>query len=117
MNRTVLKTENNGVTAKSIQAMKSSNTTFKKGAKPGPGRPKGLPNKIPASIKQGFLETFQELQKDPEKNLTAWAKKNTNLFYTLATKLIPTEIKAGFGGKTIVEIIRRSAAPETNAQD
>ena len=94
--------------------MVESKTRFKKGQKPGPGRPKGLPNKIPSTVKQGFLDAFKHLQGDPQKNLIAWAKKNPNLFYPLISKLIPAEVKGAFTGKTTLEIIRQPKKPNTN---
>lgn len=58
------------------------------------GRPKGIPNKLSASVRESVLAAFQKLQEDEKYNLEAWAKDNTTEFYKIAAKLIPTEIKA-----------------------
>jgi hypothetical protein len=56
------------------------------------GRKKNSKNRVTRSVKEGYLNTFIELQQSDRHNLTAWAKKNLTVFYSLATKLIPTEI-------------------------
>lgn len=87
--------------------MAKSRTSFK-GNNPGPGRPKGVPNKVPKTVKEGFLNAFIDLQSDPKNNILSFAKKNPKLFYALASKLIPTEVKGAFTGKTTLEIVRKS---------
>lgn len=93
--------------------MAKTKTSFKKGHA-GPGRPLGSPNKITASVKESFYACFTELQGDPKVNLIAWAKKNPSLFYQLATKLIPTEIKGNLTGKVQLEIIRKTQKQDEN---
>lgn len=56
------------------------------------GRPKGAVNKINKTVKETVLRVFNELQKDPKKNLLEFGKKHPIQFYQMAAKLIPTEI-------------------------
>jgi hypothetical protein len=61
--------------------------------KPGNGgRPKGSKNKVPQTIKEMVLQTFNELQEDPKTSLLTWGKKNLTEFYKISSKLIPHEI-------------------------
>ena len=67
----------------------------KKGVKPpnaGSGRKKGSKNKF-TTLKQAFLNSFNEL--GGEGALTEWAKKNDNrtAFYQMITKLLPKEVE------------------------
>lgn len=45
----------------------------------------------PASIKEAFVDVFNELQTQEHYSLLAWAKLNTSQFYLLITKLIPQQ--------------------------
>ena len=38
-------------------------------------------------------KAFNKLQDDPKANLFAWGQKNPTMFYQVASKLIPTEVK------------------------
>ena len=64
------------------------------------GRVAGTPNRITASIRQAFQDTFDRLQNDDEASLDAWAKKNLTEFYKLTSKLIPLDV-AVQGGLTL----------------
>lgn len=64
---------------------------FKKGEG---GRPFGSMNKITKTVKEVVLDTFTKLQEDKDHNLLEFAKKRPDLFYPIAAKLIPTDIKA-----------------------
>jgi hypothetical protein len=64
---------------------------FQKGNK---GKPKGAVNNLTKSVRESVLFAFNELQKDKEANLLAWAKDSPTEFYKIASKLIPTEINA-----------------------
>lgn len=65
--------------------------------KPGEGgRPKGVQNKITRTVKETVLAVFNDLQKDPKHNLTAFAEKYPRDFYQIAAKLIPTEVTGAF---------------------
>lgn len=57
---------------------------------PGPGRPKGAPNKVTASIRQALVAAFEKL--GGVKSLVAWGKANPNEFYKLWGRMAPTEV-------------------------
>lgn len=57
----------------------------------GPGRPKGLQNKLTRTVKEAFQEAFDHLQSHPNANLKAWGAKNPDKFYPIASKLIPID--------------------------
>ena len=61
------------------------------------GRPKGSSNKIGAELKEHFLKAFHTLQVDDKKDfhLVEWAKSNPKDFYSITSKLFPTEINHG----------------------
>jgi hypothetical protein len=59
---------------------------------PGPGRPKGLPNKSTVAVKQALQMAFEGVGGVPA--LTEWARENQGEFYKLYAKLLPTEVKA-----------------------
>lgn len=71
-----------------------------KGNKYSTGRPKGVPNKITQSVRERFVEAFDRLQTDDDVNLVAWATRNPDDFYKLASKLIPLDV-AVQGGLTL----------------
>ncbi len=77
---------------------------YKKGNKKLGGRKKGTQNVVTKTVKDAFLYAFNELQKDPKKNLVSWGRRSPNAFYMLAAKLIPLEFK-GEIKSTIVEKI------------
>lgn len=54
--------------------------------KKGLGRKKGSKNKIPADVRQAFLETFNEL--GGTQGLTAWALENPSIFYQTISKMV-----------------------------
>jgi hypothetical protein len=65
------------------------------------GRKKGVQNKVSRTVKETVLAVFNELQDDPKANLLEWGKKNPGYFYTIAAKLIPTELNAQVESNTI----------------
>jgi hypothetical protein len=68
---------------------------FQKG---NPGRPKGATNKLTISVREAFLKVFNDLQEDKNHNLMSFANKNPRHFYSIAAKLIPTEIQGILAG-------------------
>lgn len=71
---------------------------FAKGNK---GKPVGTVNettKLMRSVKEVVLNAFNELQQDPKANILTWGKENPKDFYTIAAKLIPTELNAKVEG-------------------
>lgn len=59
------------------------------------------------TVKETVLAVFNDLQSNPRHNLKAFAEKYPRDFYTIAAKLIPTEINAKLN-KVTLEIVRRN---------
>lgn len=59
---------------------------------PGPGRPKGVPNKVTTAVKDMLREALDKV--GGAKYLAQQAKKNPGPFLALIGKLIPSEVKA-----------------------
>lgn len=49
-------------------------------------------------IKDVFAQAFADLQTNPNLELKTWAAANPTAFYTLCTKLIPTQLTGEGGG-------------------
>ena len=58
--------------------------------KAGPGRPKGVPNKITASIRQALVNAFEKL--GGVRSLVKWGRENPSEFYRLWGRMAPTEV-------------------------
>jgi len=61
----------------------------------GPGRPKGLQNKMTTTAKEAFQVAFNDL--GGAEGMVEWAKMdpdNLKTFYTLYARLIPVDIQA-----------------------
>lgn len=59
---------------------------------PGPGRPKGIPNKTTTLVKEAMELAFEGLGSVPE--LVAWARDNRTEFYKLWIRMLPAKIEA-----------------------
>lgn len=59
---------------------------------PGPGRPKGVPNKATVQARQAFQDAFDEI--GGVKKLAEWAKGEPGEFFKLFARLIPVDVKA-----------------------
>ena len=57
---------------------------------PGPGRKRGVPNKVTAAIRQALVNAFEKL--GGVRSLVAWGKANPNEFYKLWGRMAPTEV-------------------------
>lgn len=57
------------------------------------GKPQGATNLITRTVKETVLAVFNEIQNDPKVKLSQFAKDYPRDFYTIAAKLIPTEVK------------------------
>ena len=61
--------------------------------KGGPGRPKGIPNKVTRCMKAQTWKVFEALDADPKTSLEEIAKKNPIWFYTVfSSKIIPKDV-------------------------
>jgi hypothetical protein len=64
--------------------------------KAGPGRPKGIPNKVTRAAKEAFAHAFEQL--GGTERMVQWAKsdpENLKVFYTLYARLIPLDVTSG----------------------
>lgn len=71
------------------------------GGKAGPGRPKGVPNKTTATIKEAIASVYAKLQDKQggdHAHFLAWAEESPTEFYKLAAKLIPVQLTGEDGG-------------------
>jgi hypothetical protein len=78
--------------------MAETTTSFKKGQKAGPGRPKGMPNKATAEVKEmilgalaaaGGVEYLTERANDP---------RTASAFLSLVGKVLPMQLTGDGGG-------------------
>jgi hypothetical protein len=61
--------------------------------KGGPGRPKGVPNKVTRCMRTKTWKVFEALEADPKTSLEEIAKKNPIWFYTVfSSKMIPKDL-------------------------
>ena len=68
---------------------------------PGPGRPKGVPNKVNGLAKDAVARVFEEI--GGIANMAMWAKDNPTQFYQLYAKLIPVQVDgAGENGEHLI---------------
>lgn len=77
------------------------------------GRPKGAINHLTRTVRETVLAAFNELQQDPKNNILEFAKKNPRDFYTIAAKLIPTEVNTQITSDGIAQIIVKQASDKT----
>lgn len=72
--------------------------------KPGPGRPKGISNKLTMNAKQAFQFAFDKI--GGGEALGEWANRNKTDFYKIYGRLIPTDVTVDPEANTIkVEIV------------
>lgn len=65
---------------------------------PGPGRPKGVPNKVNKAFREYMEDAITHLQtaqtaKEKRADLVQWAEDNPDKFYLIASKLIPVQVQ------------------------
>ena len=75
-----------------MASVREKNGRFGKGNRTG-GRPAGAKNRF-TTVKESFLEVFEELNPDGKAHLLTWARENPGDFYRLAARLLPREIDA-----------------------
>lgn len=82
------------------------------GGKPGPGRPKGSPNKVSKAAKDAIAEAAEKL--GGVNRLVAWAKEdplNERAFWaTIYPKLIPIQLAGDADAPLVTEIVIRGVA-------
>ena len=73
---------------------------------PGPGRPKGVPNKTTASIKSAISESFDKLGGVP--SLVSWGDEHPTEFYALWGRLAPKEVEMSTpaGAALVIKVVR-----------
>ena len=54
------------------------------------GRPKGVPNKLSAQVKENIVHVFEQM--GGVKKMTAWAEENQTEFFRLYARLAPTDV-------------------------
>ncbi|MCU0891487.1 MAG: hypothetical protein MUE77_07020 [Sandarakinorhabdus sp.] len=78
---------------------------------PGPGRPKGVPNKLTREVKAILQEAFEEL--GGVEKLVAWASRNDRNygeFLRLWVRLLPIQIGNDYGDVAAIRIEMLEAA-------
>jgi hypothetical protein len=81
---------NQGKSSRVSPVSKSGKNGIGKGT-PGPGRPKGMPNKTTASVKAAIIEAFEKRGGVPA--LVRWAEDDPTEFYKLWGRIAPTEVE------------------------
>ncbi len=75
--------------------------------KAGPGRPKGMPNKTTALLKDAILKAATDAgDGDMAAYLRAQAVANPGPFLSLLGKVLPMQVEAEVDGKLIIQIVR-----------
>jgi hypothetical protein len=73
---------------------------------PGPGRPKGLKNKLPIDLKKRILAVWDQLE-ESGKGLGTEAEKDPQWFYTNMVKpILPKDVKLDSDLNLTIKIVR-----------
>ena len=68
---------------------------------PGPGRPKGVPNKVSGLAKDAVAKVFDDI--GGVDAMCEWAKGNQTQFYAIYAKLLPLQVNgAGENGEHLI---------------
>lgn len=96
--------------AESVPSPEKGSNLFKPGQAPGPGRPKGVPNKLTKSIRDAVLEAVQP-GACHEEGLTGWLKdralggiEDRKIFAGMVSRVIPVEITGAGGGPIKIDL-------------
>ena len=73
--------------------------------KPGPGRPKGVPNKTTAAVKEMILEALSN--KGGVEYLERQAEANPTAFLTLVGKVLPLQLTGDPAAPLVTEVTLR----------
>ena len=89
------------------------------GGKPGPGRPKGSPNKVTAAAKDAIAEAAEQL--GGVSRLVSWAKedsKNEHAFWaSIYPKLLPLQVSGNLDVVTMTKEQRDAAVAAAQRAD
>lgn len=70
---------------------------------PGPGRPKGIPNKTTKALKEMILEALEG--SGGIDYLMTQARDNPASFMTLVGKVLPLDVNNNHGGKIVAHVV------------
>lgn len=71
----------------------------------GPGRPKGVPNKVSGLAKDAVAKVFEDI--GGVGRMAEWAQENPTQFYQIYAKLLPLQVNgAGENGEHLIAGIR-----------
>lgn len=91
----------------------TSSTAFKKGKKPGPGRPPGLENKVTKQLKDMILGALDEAGGVEYLTRRANDPRTASAFLGLVGKVLPMQVTGADGGAvqtvTRIELVAPSA--------
>lgn len=92
---------------------------FGKGGKGGPGRPKGVPNKNTALLKDAIIEAATKAgNKVGKEGLVSYlelqAVENPGPFLTLLGKVLPMQVEGTGKDGAITVVLQNQLVPETN---
>lgn len=71
---------------------------------PGPGRPKGSPNKSTLAVKEALIAAFDGM--GGVNALQTWAMANETEFYKLWVKMLPQDVNANLKGNiSLIQLV------------
>lgn len=83
---------------------------FKPGQAPGPGRPKGQPNRVTKGIREAVMESIQPGQCHPE-GLKGWLRERAlggiedrKIYAAVVSRVIPIEVTGADGGPVKIDL-------------
>lgn len=111
-----MSTANNpeGIGAMSAEPKKKpAKTLYGCAGKPGPGRPKGLPNKTTALLKDAILQAAERAgdKEGMVGYLTRQAEENPAAFMTLLGKVLPMQVTGADDGPVRILVERKIVRP------
>ena len=71
--------------------------------KPGPGRPKGSPNKVTTAVREALLQSFHDL--GGVEYLKQLARTEPKAYATLLGKCIPTAVEGSIQGGLVLHVV------------